>query len=115
MLGRGRGRARTRAAGPEPVEETGAGADQVTPIIRDFLVPMEARLTVIEKLFRVTTPPPPEGPAVAQSEPAVVQTDMVIPAVSAADREAWLRLFERYLKLGAPEFPGDSDLLVADK
>ena len=72
MLGRGHRRARTRAVGPESVKETGAGADQVTQTIIDFLAPMEARLTVIEELSRVTTPPPPEGPAVAQSDPAVV-------------------------------------------
>ena len=97
MLGRGRRRARTRAAGPEPVEETGAGADQVTQIIIDCLAPMEARLTVIEEFMAgFSLPPPPEGPAVAQPEPAVVQPDVVVPGVSSADQEAWLRLVERY-------------------
>ena len=70
------------------------------------LAPIEARLTIIEKLFRVTTPPPLEGPAFAQPEPAVVQPERVIPTVSAAYQEAWLRLVERYLKLRAPDFPG---------
>jgi len=40
---------------------------------------------------------------------------VVIPAVSSADREAWLRIVERYLELGAPEFLGSVDPLVADK
>ena len=79
MVGRGRGRAETRAAEPEPVKETIAGADQVTQILRDFLAPLEARLTVLEEsLVRSTRSLSPEGPAVAQSEPAVVQPDMVV-------------------------------------
>ena len=116
MVGQGCGCEGTRAAGPEPVKEAIAGADQVTQILRDFLAPLEARLTVIEEsLARSTRSLPPEEPAVAQSEPGVVQLDVVVPAVSSADREAWLRIVERYLELGAPEFPGSVDPLVADK
>ena len=100
MVGQGCGRVKTRAAVPEPVKETIVGADQVTPILRDFLVSLEARLTVIEELLvRSTQPPSPEGPAVAQSEPGVVQQDMVVPGISSADRESWLRIIEGCLEL----------------
>jgi hypothetical protein len=44
-----------------------------------------------------------------------VQPDVVISGVSSADREAWLRIVERYLELRAPEFLGSVDPLVADK
>ena len=116
MAGRGCGPVRTRVAGPEPVEETGVRADQVTQILIDLLAPLEARLTIIEELIaRFAQPPPPEAPAVAQPEPAIMQPDVVVPGVSSADQEAWLRIVERYLKLGAPEFEGGSDPLVADK
>jgi len=92
------------------------GADQVTRILRDFLAPLEARLTVIEESFdRSTRSFSPEGPAVAQSEPAVMQPDVFIPGVSSADREEWLQIVEMYLKFGAPEFSGSFDPLVADK
>ena len=60
-------------------------------------------------------PPPPEGPTIAQPASPVVQPGVVVPAVSAADQEAWLRLIERYQKLRAPKFQGGADPLVADK
>ena len=69
----------------------------MTQIIMDCLAPMEARFTVMEKLFRATTP---EGPAVAQSELVVVRSDVVVPASHQQTGEAWLRLIERYLKFG---------------
>ena len=116
MACRGRVHVRTRVAGPEPVLETGAGADQTTQILIDLLAPLAARLAVLEKLVaRFVPPPPPEGPAVAQPAPSVVQPDMVVPVVSSACQDAWLRIVEKYLKLGAPEFQGGADLLVADK
>ena len=70
-----------------------------------LLAPLDARLTIIEELVAGTTrPPPPERATVAQPELAVMQPDVIIPVVSPADREAWLRIVERYLELGAPEF-----------
>jgi len=71
---------------------------------------------MIEEHFAGTTrPPPPERAPDAQPEPAVLQPEDVIPGVSSADREAWLRIVERFMDLGAPEFPGSSDPLIADK
>ena len=116
MWGRGRGRAGTRAARPEPAEEASAWADQVTQFVGGLLAPLDARVTMIEEHFAGTTrPPPPERAPDAQPEPAGLQPEDVSPVVSPVDREAWLRIVERFMDLGAPEFPGSSDPLIADK
>ena len=61
-----RKRARTRAAGPEPIEETGAGANQTLQFWEDILAPMAARMRTHEDFMAsfIPPPPPPEGPAV---------------------------------------------------
>ena len=116
MWGRGRGRAGIRAAGPEPAEEACAWADQVTRFVEGLLAPLDARLVRTEQLVAGTTrPPPPERAPDAQPEPAGLQPEDVSPVVSPVDREAWLRIVERFMDLGAPEFPGSSDPLIADK